>query len=107
MADDNVYKSNPWQPITDVQQLRLLGKFGEELGECSAAVSRTIIQGIDEAEPVTGKSNRVWIEDEIADVIANALLVIRDFELDRARINGRVRSKIKLLRDWHSTPVRK
>lgn len=49
---------NPWHPISDPVDLKHLGKLSEELGECSAAVARCIIQGIDECEPVTGKINR-------------------------------------------------
>jgi NTP pyrophosphatase (non-canonical NTP hydrolase) len=92
---------NPWHPITDAVDLKHLGKLGEELGECSAAVSRVIIQGLDEKEPVTGKPNREWLEDEIADVMAGFKLVIERFELDRTRINLRAARKEGQLRDWH------
>jgi hypothetical protein len=74
--------ANPWHPIDDKVDLKHLGKLGEELSElaaasskCATAVCRCIIQGVDEAEPVTGKVNREWLEDEIADVQANMDLV--------------------------------
>src|SRR4051812_1950163 len=65
----DIVKANPWQPIRGPIDLAVLGKFGEELGECQAAVSRCIIQGLGGAEPVTGKINQDWLEDEVADVL--------------------------------------
>jgi NTP pyrophosphatase (non-canonical NTP hydrolase) len=93
---------NPWVPMTRPIDLKHLGKFGEELNECGAAVNRCIIQGIDEAEPVTGKVNRAWLEDEIADVLANVELVIGHFGLDMQRIYLRSEKKKKHLGGWHS-----
>ncbi|ODM71709.1 hypothetical protein [Bradyrhizobium elkanii] len=102
MADaDTLGKANPWHPMTKPIDLKHLGKFGEELGECGAAVARCIIQGIDECEPVTGKSNREWLEDEIADITANMALVTEHFALDEARIFRRVLKKMEHLRGWH------
>lgn len=92
---------NPWHPITNKVDLKHLGKLGEELGECSAAVSRCIIQGIDAAEPVTGKVNRDWLEDEIADVLANIALVMSRMKLDRIKVEKRAEAKAKQLRTWH------
>lgn len=92
---------NPWHPMTDSVDLKHLGKLAEETGELSAAVSRCIIQGIDEAEPVTGKVNREWLEDEIADVMANTTLVVGRFNLDGTRIAERAARKIAQLRTWH------
>jgi hypothetical protein len=102
MADaDDLRDADPWQPMTRPIDLKHLGKFGEELGETVAAVMRCVIQGIDEAEPVTGKVNRKWLEDEIADVLANAELVLKHFGLDRKRIDLRKNRKIVHLRQWH------
>jgi hypothetical protein len=92
---------NPWRPMTDAVDLKHLGKLGEELGECSAAVSRCVIQGIDEAEPVTGKVNREWLEEEIADVLGNIELVVARFKLNSGRINARATEKARKLRTWH------
>jgi len=93
---------NPWRPITDSAPLRRLGKFGEELAECSAAVSRCIIQGIDESEPVTGKVNRQWLENEIADVMANIETVIDFFQLDTVAMYRRARLKKDVLIKWNT-----
>lgn len=92
---------NPWKPVTDPLDLKVLGKLSEELNECGAAVARCIIQGIDEDEPTTGKPNREWLEEEIADVYANLYLVSSRFKLDGQFIAGRVQEKIARLRTWH------
>jgi hypothetical protein len=93
---------NPWQPMTDALDLKHLGKLAEEANELGSAIARCIIQGIDEAEPVTGKLNRRWLEDEIADVLANAELVIAHFGLDEEQMALRVERKKQHLRGWHS-----
>lgn len=92
---------NPWQPITDLCDLKHLGKLSEETNELGSAVARCIIQGVNEQEPVTGKINKHWLEDEIADVRANSELVIERFKLDKARITSRVEFKKQHLRRWH------
>lgn len=100
MANANV-ALNPWHPMTDPVDLKTLGKFAEELGECTAAVSRCIIQGINEAEPVTGVVNREWLENEIADVTAGAQLAAERFNLNEDRMRERMTQKKKRLREWH------
>ena len=92
---------NPWHPMTDPVDLKHLGKLGEEAGELASAVSRCIIQGIDEAEPVTGKVNKEWLEDEMADVLASMSLVEEHFQLNIERILQRADNKKEHLRKWH------
>lgn len=92
---------NPWHPVTDAVDLKHLGKLGEELGECSAAVARCIIQGTEEREPTTHKPNRQWLTEEIADVLASAELVIERFGLDREAIHARSERKKAACRVWH------
>ncbi|WP_409188420.1 hypothetical protein [Bradyrhizobium sp. RDM4] len=99
---DHLREPNPWHPITDAVDLKHLGKLGEECNELGAAVSRCIIQGVDECEPVTGKSNREWLEDEIADVLANVALVEERFRLNSARMAERAERKMAHLRKWHA-----
>lgn len=91
---------NPWWPDTDRQNLRVLGKLLEELGEAVAAASRCVIQGIEEGEPVTGKPNRQWLEDELSDVCATAGLAIRHFGLDDERMAARIDAKRDHLNRW-------
>jgi NTP pyrophosphatase (non-canonical NTP hydrolase) len=102
MADaDHLREPNPWHPITVPIDLKHLGKLSEEAGELCAAISRCIIQGVDEREPVTGKQNAEWLEDEIADVMANMHLVVTHFQLDIVRILERKQKKEMHLRKWH------
>ncbi len=93
---------NPWHPMTDAVDLKTIGKLSEELGELSAIVGRCIIQGVDEAEPVTGVVNRIALENEIADVVGNIELVIKRFKLDDERIAERALKKIEQLVIWHN-----
>lgn len=92
---------NPWQPEQDRLRLALLGKLLEEVNELGAALARCIIQGIGESEPVTGKPNVDWLEDEIADVSGAGSLVIEHFGLREKRINARFDRKVQHLRAWH------
>jgi hypothetical protein len=94
-------KMNPWVPMSDPVDLKILGKLLEELGELSAAASRCLIQGANEAEPVTGKINSDWLAEEIADVKAGLLLTIQRFDLDRAKIDARMVIKYQGLHQWH------
>lgn len=93
--------TNPWHPISDAVQLKTLGKLAEELGEAQAAVARCIIQGVNEAHPETGMLNRLWLENELADVLANISLVIDHFTLNGPRMDQRALHKMVRLREWH------
>ena len=99
MSDD--YVANPWVPMSDPSDLKAINKLGEECGELSSAISRCTIQGIDEAEPVTGKINRQWLTEELADVIATAQLAIEHFDLDEAFIKARAARKKAILKPWY------
>lgn len=91
---------SPWIPERDPQNLKALGKLAEELNECGAAVARCIIQGIDEAEPVSGKPNRQWLQEEIADVEATLIIVKEQFGLDQLGIAERCRRKAAYIARW-------
>lgn len=93
---------NPWHPMSNPVDLKVIGKFLEELGECVASAARSFIQGIMEREPVTGKLNKEWLEDEVGDVLGNAELVIERFDLDWERIRARADKKKERLREWHN-----
>jgi hypothetical protein len=93
---------NPWTPMSVAIDVKHLGKLAEELNEAGSAVARCLIQGIAESEPVTHKPNREWLEDELADVLANIDLVVAHFGLDAARIQRRAERKKSHLRGWHS-----
>ena len=95
------YKAHPWHPIKDSVDLKHLGKLMEECGELVSAAARCMIQGMDECDPETGKLNRDWLQDEIADVVANCMLVSDRFELNDDYIQNRSERKAVLLRSWH------
>ena len=92
---------NPWQPEADALTLAYIGKLGEELNECGAAIFRCVIQGVNAAEPSTGELNRDWLAKEIADVQANLALVIDHLNLDREAIEKRRLFKTAYLLKWH------
>lgn len=91
----------PWHPITNLVDLKTLGKAVEELGEAQSVIARCIIQGIDERNPGTGKPNREWLEEEIADVLGNLDLIMERFNLREDFIRSRAWAKAERLRQWH------
>jgi len=98
-------KLSPWTPDTNKTHLRVLGKALEELTECGSAVARCIIQGIDESEPVTGKPNRQWLQEEIADAYATLGLMCQYMKLDKSFIFERSMGKALRLRGWIDEPL--
>lgn len=97
---DDLRDAAPWHPITDSVDLKHLGKLLEECGELVSALSRCLIQGINESEPITGELNKDWLENEIADVITGIQLVEKRFNL--IRLEGRIAKKTKHLSQWHN-----
>lgn len=92
----------PWTPLINPVDLKTLGKLGEEANELGGITCRIVIQGMDEFNEKEQQSNRLCLEDEIADVEANIELVKRRFNLDRKRIGKRAAAKIPKLLEWHS-----
>lgn len=101
MNADDRRAASPWVPMTDPRDKKVIGKLLEETGELTSAAARCLIQGIDEREPVSGKQNRVWLEDEIADVLAGIRHTINRFKLDERRIAEREKMKFDYLSAWH------
>lgn len=91
---------SPWVPETHIETQKRLGKALEEGGEYVSAVARCLIQGINEREPVTGKPNRQWLMEEMADVLATLSLLIEGFKLNKAFISKRVEKKREQLKTW-------
>lgn len=92
---------NPWQPTQDPIELAILGKFVEELNECSAIAARCIIQGLNECEPVTKVPNRSALIDEMGDVIATMIMAVNHYDLPLEEINARKSRKECHLEKWH------
>lgn len=87
--------------MQELLDVAILGKSIEEGGEYVSAAARCIIQGINMSEPVSGKPNREWLEDEIADSRANLRLVEERFRLNEQRMAEREAAKVRHLRAWH------
>lgn len=96
---------SPWSPETSQHRLAVLGKLAEEGSEVATAAVRCIIQGIDEQEPVTGKPNREWLEDEIADIMAQCNLAVEALGLNGPRILQRVCNKQAYTGSWQETLI--
>jgi len=91
---------HPWTPTTNALHLRRFGKLGEELGELQAVASRCVIQGIDEIDPSSGRSNRERLVDELADVMAQCLVTMKVFDLESPYIHSRVQKKMEQMDEW-------
>ncbi len=96
----NKPKLTKWTPTTDLMMLRRMGKLIEELGELSNVAARCIIQGIDEVDPGTGKVNRLRLEHELADVMAQCSVTMNTLQLDVSSINARTLDKIGQMDEW-------
>lgn len=89
-----------WQPMQEQFALAVLGKLGEEAAELATACFRCIIQGLDEAEPKTGKINREWLQEELADVSALVHFAVDLLTLDKAAISERAKRKVAYKAPW-------
>lgn len=97
--------TQPWMPITDPATLKRLGKLNEELGECTSASARCLIQGFDGTEPDTGKVNRQWLLEELADVEAQAVCTLDMLKLseeESQQYEERRNRKIKQMLEWEA-----
>lgn len=91
-----------WTPTTDLMTLRRAGKFVEEGGEALAVVARLIIQGIDEVDPGSGKTNRQRLMDELADLQAQINCSVEAFNLDRDYMARRTAKKLDDMKEWEA-----
>lgn len=91
---------NKWQVMTSPIGLRRLGKLGEESGELMAVVCRSVIQGLDEVDPGSGKMNRQRLHEEIADVLAQCFCTIRALGMDSTFIRQRAHQKQSEMVQW-------
>lgn len=82
---------SPWIPTQDPIELAVLGKLGEECCELGARLFRTVIQGLDEKDPASQRTNREEISRELADVEAGIQTIKRELgiDYDDARVNGK------------------
>lgn len=93
---------NPWMPIADPMMQRRLGKTAEELSELLGVIARIGIQGIDEIDPASGKTNRQRFHEETADVIAQINCNFRAFDMPADDIDERVQMKEAQMAEWEA-----
>lgn len=67
---DGVTTISPWYPESDPVRVAALGKLIEELTEAASRAARCVIQGLEEADPETGRSNHEELGREMADIQA-------------------------------------
>jgi NTP pyrophosphatase (non-canonical NTP hydrolase) len=91
-----------WMVTQDPKSLRRLGKLSEELGELLAVIGRTVIQGIDGVDPATKQVNRLRLQNEMADVLAQLQLTAEHFDLDAKAASERVAAKLVLMAEWEA-----
>lgn len=95
------FNDPPWHPMTDQVSVKHLTKLIEELGEATSAAARCLMQGMDGVNPHGGEVNRVWLQNELADVLANINLCTTQFDLSEGYMVGRAMKKSQRLREWH------
>lgn len=95
-------RMNPWKADLTPIESRRLGKTAEELSELLAVIARMTIQGIDEIDPGSGKTNRQRFIDETADVIAQINCNFRAFDMPADEIDERVQHKEALMAEWEA-----
>jgi hypothetical protein len=88
------------RPIT----VRRMGKTGEECAELLAVTTRIAIQGIDEIDPGTQKTNRQRLIEEIGDVYAqlDANMMMLCSPADREFVEARRHRKLGYTYEWES-----
>ncbi len=89
-----------WQPDEDPLLQRRMGKSLEELGELIAVCARIQIQGFYATDPATGLSNRVRLECEMGDVLAQIECNLNHLPVDRAAVMARRRHKVEQMAQW-------
>lgn len=90
----------PWMPEQDQLRLAALGKLVEEAAELAGRAARCIIQGIDEIDPDSGRTNRAELEREIADVQA-CIEMLGDAMPTMMTMPERQADKVIGFRRWH------
>lgn len=95
-------KMSPWHVTTDPRMLRRMGKTTEEASELLAVCGRIVIQGIDEIDPSSGKTNRQRFIEEAADTYAQLDLTLKYLGASFPLVLDRVEKKKQQMADWES-----
>ncbi len=89
-----------WHCEKNEYYLRRFGKALEENNELGAVLARCIIQGIDEIDPSSGKTNRQRMQEEVADVYTQLTLLEQTFNLNGFAISERIQDKMASMHKW-------
>jgi hypothetical protein len=102
MRTEDIDNTRPskWIPIADRKTLAALGKLAEEVNELGTIIARSIIQGLDGADPKTGIINIDALATEIADVRGLSALLIKQLDLDESAIAERGEKKHRMKSAW-------
>lgn len=95
---------SPWTPPDfDPVTRKAINKLGEENSELTTVLFRIQNQtdGLDAIIPGETKTNRQWLEEEIADVMATSALAVKHLKLDLEFIEQRARKKTVYLEKWY------
>jgi hypothetical protein len=90
---------SPWMPEQDQIRLAVLGKLAEECNELAGRAARAIIQGLDERDPGSGRTNREELARETSDVLACIEMVQERLDIDP--IDQRIADKFNGFCRWH------
>lgn len=91
-----------WEKDTTPHQDRRIGKTIEELGELMAVLGRIGIQGLDAIDPSSGKTNRLRMQEESADVLAQLNCNFSPFGMDSKLIIERTAEKVLKMDEWEA-----
>lgn len=89
-----------WLPERDPLLLGITGKMGEEASELSQRCHRIAIQGFNEIDPDKHKTNRVLLEEEIADLRAIIAHYDHQVGIDAPTENERYNRKLAYKAPW-------
>lgn len=104
LTDGKPPDPSPWiPPEFDPLTRKALNKLGEENSELTTVLFRIQNQteGLDAIIPGETKTNRQWLEEEIADVFATSALAVKHLKLDMPFIEERVKKKTVYLEKWY------
>ncbi len=96
---------NKWLPEPDPHLQHRLGKTGEEAAELACVTARASIQGLNEVDPSSGKTNRQRLLEEMADVEAQTYCTLAAIKLtvaERAAYGERVLAKVDQMHEWEA-----
>ncbi len=93
---------NHWTPEPNIVLHQALGKVAEEAAELAKIATRCTIQGFHEAEPVSQRSNREMLFEEVADIKAALRWLYEVIDQPYQGESPRERRKFDCFREWQA-----